>query len=327
MTENRDLPDEAARDLLLATIALKYTQSNSITIATGGQLVGVGCGQQSRIHCVQLAANKAQLWHLRRSPLVQALPFREGIGRPERDNAIDLYLRDEMTPKEREAWLASFAQEPAPLSAEERESWLARLQGMSLCSDAFIPFRDTDRPLGGGRGRLHRADGRLDPRRRGDRGGERVRAADDLHRRAPVHALARRETSSGVSSERDPSTRSAAASASGRGGKTGLGIAIDQHAGTVRREDAVGRVFDCRGASGRDADSPQRFEIDVRRRLTVPDLLGGDGRLEAAGDPGQLEHEVDDRPVRGGSQSRAGSRSAMRRTASTAPSSSGRWRR
>jgi len=143
VTENRELPDEAARDLLLATIALKYTQSNSITIAAGGQLVGVGCGQQSRIHCVQLAANKAQLWHLRRSPLVQALPFREGITRPERDNAIDLYLRDEMTPKEREAWLASFPEEPRPLSAEERAGWLGQLQGMSLSSDAFIPFRDS----------------------------------------------------------------------------------------------------------------------------------------------------------------------------------------
>ena len=143
VTENRELPEEAARDLLLATIALKYTQSNSITIALGGQLVGVGCGQQSRIHCVQLAANKAQLWHLRRSPLVQALPFRDGIGRPERDNAIDLYLRGEMTAKEREAWLASFAQEPLPLTPEQRSDWMAKLQGMSLSSDAFIPFRDT----------------------------------------------------------------------------------------------------------------------------------------------------------------------------------------
>lgn len=143
VTENRELPEEAARDLLLATIALKYTQSNSITIASGGQLVGVGCGQQSRIHCVQLAANKAQLWHLRRSPLVQALPFREGISRPERDNAIDLYLRDEMTPKEREAWLASFSREPRPFTSEQRADWLARLRGMSLSSDAFIPFRDT----------------------------------------------------------------------------------------------------------------------------------------------------------------------------------------
>ncbi|HEY5159615.1 MAG TPA: hypothetical protein VII83_00960, partial [Gaiellaceae bacterium] len=122
---------------------LKYTQSNSITIAAGGQLVGVGCGQQSRIHCVQLAANKAQLWHLRRSPIVQALPFREGIARPERDNAIDLYLRDEMTPKERQAWLESFSKEPRPLSAEERAGWLRELRGMSLSSDAFIPFRDS----------------------------------------------------------------------------------------------------------------------------------------------------------------------------------------
>ncbi|MGD0167431.1 MAG: phosphoribosylaminoimidazolecarboxamide formyltransferase [Gaiellaceae bacterium] len=143
VTENGELPEDAARDLLLATIALKFTQSNSITIASGGQLVGVGCGQQSRIHCVQLAANKAQLWHLRRSPLVQGLPFREGIGRPERDNAIDLYLRDEMTAKEREAWLASFSSEPRPLSAGERSEWLAGLRGMSLSSDAFIPFRDT----------------------------------------------------------------------------------------------------------------------------------------------------------------------------------------
>ena len=108
MTENRELSEGRRRDLLLATIALKYTQSDSITIAVDGQLVGVGCGQQSRIHCVQIAATKAQLWHLRQHPAVRALPFREGIGRPERDNAIDLYLRNEMTPKERDAWLASF---------------------------------------------------------------------------------------------------------------------------------------------------------------------------------------------------------------------------
>ncbi len=143
VTENRDLPEEVARDLLLANIALKYTQSNSITIALGGQLVGVGCGQQSRIHCVQLAANKAKLWHLRRAPRVQGLPFREGISRPERDNAIDLFLRDEMTPKEREAWLPAFSEEPSALTADERIEWLGGLRGMSLASDAFIPFRDT----------------------------------------------------------------------------------------------------------------------------------------------------------------------------------------
>ncbi|MGZ4383085.1 MAG: phosphoribosylaminoimidazolecarboxamide formyltransferase [Gaiellaceae bacterium] len=143
VTENRELPEGAARDLLLATIALKYTQSNSIAIAFGGQLVGVGCGQQSRIHCVQLAATKAQLWHLRQHPAVRSLPFREGIGRPERDNAIDLYLRNEMTPRERDAWLGSFEREPRPLSQDERYDWLARQRGMSLSSDAFIPFRDT----------------------------------------------------------------------------------------------------------------------------------------------------------------------------------------
>jgi phosphoribosylaminoimidazolecarboxamide formyltransferase/IMP cyclohydrolase len=143
VTDSRELPDEAARDLLLATIALKYTQSNSITIAVDGQLVGVGCGQQSRIHCVQLAATKAQLWHLRQHPAVRSLPFREDIGRPERDNAIDLFLRDEMTPRERDAWLGSFETEPRPLGRDERCDWLARLRGMSLSSDAFIPFRDT----------------------------------------------------------------------------------------------------------------------------------------------------------------------------------------
>jgi phosphoribosylaminoimidazolecarboxamide formyltransferase/IMP cyclohydrolase len=162
VTENRDLPDDAARDLLLATIALKYTQSNSITIAVGGQLVGVGCGQQSRIHCVQLAAGKAQLWHLRRNPKVRSLPFREGIARPERDNAIDLYLRDEMTPKEREAWLQSFSEEPKPLTAAERAEWLGRLRGMSLSSDAFIPFRDTvDRSAAVGVGYIAQTGGSI----------------------------------------------------------------------------------------------------------------------------------------------------------------------
>ena len=173
VTENRELPDAEARDLLLATIALKYTQSNSVTIAVGGQLVGVGCGQQSRIHCVQLAANKAQLWHLRRSPLVQALPFREGIGRPERDNAIDLYLRGEMTAKEREAWLASFSREPRPLTPEQRSDWLSGLEGMSLSSDAFIPFRDTiDRAAAVGVGYVAQTGGSI-------RDGEVIEAANE----------------------------------------------------------------------------------------------------------------------------------------------------
>ncbi len=143
VTGNRDLPESARRDLVVAMIALKYTQSNSVCLALDGQVIGMGAGQQSRIHCTRLAASKADLWWLRHHPRVLGLCFRQGIGRPDRDNAVDLYLGGAMTPAEERLWRESFEVVPEPLSAEERRAWLDTLEDVSLGSDAFFPFRDS----------------------------------------------------------------------------------------------------------------------------------------------------------------------------------------
>ncbi len=143
VTENRELPEAAKRDLLLALITLKYTQSNSVCFVRDGQTVGVGAGQQSRIHCTRLAGQKADAWALRRHPRVLALPFAEGLRRPERDNAIDVYLSDEYEDLLREgAWQRVFTERPAPLTREEKRAWLDRQSGLSCGSDAFFPFGD-----------------------------------------------------------------------------------------------------------------------------------------------------------------------------------------
>lgn len=143
VTQNRDLPDSARRDLVVATLAIKYTQSNSVGLAVQGQAIGIGAGQQSRVHCVRLAAAKADLWHLRQHPRVLELKFRKGLKRAERINAIDLYLQEDATPQELQAWEASFAQVPVRLTAQEKRAWLDKLQGVALSSDAYFPFRDS----------------------------------------------------------------------------------------------------------------------------------------------------------------------------------------
>ena len=142
VTKLRDIPDSATRDLIVALITLKYTQSNSICLAVDGQAIGVGAGQQSRILCTRLASGKADLWQLRRHPKVLDLPFREGLGRTECDNAIDGYLRDDLIAQEEANWLTSFSDVPVRLTAEEKQAWLARAGGVCLASDGFIPFRD-----------------------------------------------------------------------------------------------------------------------------------------------------------------------------------------
>lgn len=142
VTENRSFTEEAKRDLILAQITLKYTQSNSVCFALGGQVIGVGAGQQSRIHCTRLAASKADRWFLRQHPRVLSLQFREGIKRPERDNAVDQFLEDHLSPAEQYAWQQNFTQEPERLSYHEKREWLNLLDGVSLASDAFFPFRD-----------------------------------------------------------------------------------------------------------------------------------------------------------------------------------------
>ncbi|MBN1306390.1 MAG: phosphoribosylaminoimidazolecarboxamide formyltransferase [Chitinispirillaceae bacterium] len=142
VTKEKSFPDDAVRDLLVAQIALKYTQSNSVCFALGGQVIGVGAGQQSRIHCTRLAASKADRWFLRQHPRVIGLAFKEGIGRPGRDNAIDQYLETNLTPAEQFLWQENFVNEPERLTADEKREWLTLMRGVSLASDAFFPFRD-----------------------------------------------------------------------------------------------------------------------------------------------------------------------------------------
>jgi phosphoribosylaminoimidazolecarboxamide formyltransferase/IMP cyclohydrolase len=142
VTEEKDLPPEAVRDLLVATIALKYTQSNSVCFALDGQVIGLGAGQQNRVACVDLAAGKTETWFLRQHPDALALPFRKGLNRAEKINAIDLYIRGDMSEIERAAWETALSRVPPPLSEEQKREWLGNLTGVSLSSDAFIPFRD-----------------------------------------------------------------------------------------------------------------------------------------------------------------------------------------
>jgi len=141
-TKAREIPAEARRDLLVALTTLKFTQSNSMCLAVDGQVIGVGAGQQSRIHCTRLASSKADTWYLRQHPAVLNLPFREGLVRPERDNAIDGYLRDDLSPAEDDVWRQSFDQAPERLTREEKREWQRGLTGVAMGSDAFIPFRD-----------------------------------------------------------------------------------------------------------------------------------------------------------------------------------------
>ena len=141
VTEEKTIPAEAKRDLLVALITLKYTQSNSVCYAKEGQAIGVGAGQQSRIHCTRLAGNKADLWHLRQHERVLALPFLDSLGRPDRDNVIDVYLSDEAEDV-LEHWQQYFSHRPEPFTREEKKAYLSTLRGVSLGSDAFFPFGD-----------------------------------------------------------------------------------------------------------------------------------------------------------------------------------------
>jgi phosphoribosylaminoimidazolecarboxamide formyltransferase/IMP cyclohydrolase len=143
VTENKQLPETAKRDLLIALITLKYTQSNSVCYAKDGQAIGVGAGQQSRIHCTRLAGNKADIWHLRQHPKVLGLQFKEGIRRPDRDNTIDVYISDDYEDVLADGiWQKFFAVRPEPLTREEKRAYLNTVTGVSLGSDAFFPFGD-----------------------------------------------------------------------------------------------------------------------------------------------------------------------------------------
>ena len=143
VTQNKELPQSAKNDLLLALITLKYTQSNSVCYVKDGQTIGVGAGQQSRIHCTRLAGSKADNWMLRQHPKVLALQFVDGIRRPNRDNAIDVYISDEYEDVLADGvWQQTFKVRPEVLTAEEKKEWIAKLSGVSLGSDAFFPFGD-----------------------------------------------------------------------------------------------------------------------------------------------------------------------------------------
>ena len=142
-TKNKLFTDEARRDLIVALITLKYTQSNSVCYAKDGQAIGIGAGQQSRIHCTRLAGQKADNWWLRQCPKVMTLPFKEDIRRADRDNTIDLYIGDEADDVLRDGtWQQFFTERPEPLTREERQAWIAQNTDVSLASDAFFPFGD-----------------------------------------------------------------------------------------------------------------------------------------------------------------------------------------
>ena len=142
-TKNKNITDEAKRDLLIALITLKYTQSNSVCYAKDGQAIGIGAGQQSRVHCTRLAGNKADIWHLRQAPQVLNLPFKPDVRRPDRDNAIDVYISDEyMDLLGGDDWKRVFTKKPPVFTKEEKDAWLAQVKGVALGSDAFFPFGD-----------------------------------------------------------------------------------------------------------------------------------------------------------------------------------------
>jgi phosphoribosylaminoimidazolecarboxamide formyltransferase/IMP cyclohydrolase len=143
VTKQKDLPESAIRDMFIAWITLKFTQSNSVCYVTDGQTIGVGAGQQSRVHCARLAGSKADLWRLRQHPQVLALPFKEGVKRPDRDNAIDQFLQPDVTHEEKKNWVNVFTEIPKQLTTEEHRAWLDGLTDVTLGSDAFFPFRDS----------------------------------------------------------------------------------------------------------------------------------------------------------------------------------------
>ena len=142
-TVNKEIPAAAARDLLISLIVLKYTQSNSVCYVKDGQAIGIGAGQQSRVHCTRLAGNKADIWWLRQNPKVLALPFKDSIRRPDRDNTIDVYISDDYEDVLADGvWENFFTEKPEPLTRAEKKAWLAELKDVALGSDAFFPFGD-----------------------------------------------------------------------------------------------------------------------------------------------------------------------------------------
>jgi phosphoribosylaminoimidazolecarboxamide formyltransferase/IMP cyclohydrolase len=143
VTDNKEIPPEAITDLIVGTTAVKYTQSNTIGFAVDGQAIGLGAGQQSRIHCARLAGDKADKWFLRQHPTVLGLKWRKRVGRAEKNNTIDLFLQEKITPNEQQIIESTIEEVPPRFTPEERSDWLSNLKGVALSSDAFMPFRDT----------------------------------------------------------------------------------------------------------------------------------------------------------------------------------------
>jgi phosphoribosylaminoimidazolecarboxamide formyltransferase / IMP cyclohydrolase len=143
VTRNAEFTAAALRDALVALITLKYTQSNSVCLVTDGQTIGIGAGQQSRIHCMRIACAKADLWRLRQHPATIGLPFRSGLRRPEQDNGIDLYLSDDRSAKDVERWSVLFETMPARLTPDQKHQWLGEFKSAVMGSDGYIPFRDS----------------------------------------------------------------------------------------------------------------------------------------------------------------------------------------
>jgi phosphoribosylaminoimidazolecarboxamide formyltransferase/IMP cyclohydrolase len=143
VTKKKEFPANAVRDLIICTATIKYTQSNTIGFAFDGQAIGLGAGQQSRIHCTRLAAEKADRWFLRQHPTILGLKWRKGVARAERNNAIDLYLQERLNSFEKENLKAAMEKVPPQLTYEQKREWLKGLKGVSLSSDGMVPFRDT----------------------------------------------------------------------------------------------------------------------------------------------------------------------------------------
>jgi len=142
-TQHRELTADAKRDLILAQIAVKYTQSNSVGFSKNGQMLGIGAGQQSRVDCVKLAGRKVATWYLRQHPKVNNLPFKKDVKKVDRINARVRYIEGDFTPQEKKEWDQSFETVPEPLTQQDKEQWLTTLKGVSCSSDAFFPFRDS----------------------------------------------------------------------------------------------------------------------------------------------------------------------------------------
>ncbi len=162
VTDNKELPDSAIRDMILSMITLKYTQSNSVCYVSGGQVIGCGAGQQSRIHCTRLAGDKADIWYLKQHPKILGLKFKKGVGRPERDNSIDLFIRNDVTEYELNMLKDVLEEVPERLTQKDKEEWLKGLKDVTLGSDAFFPFRDNiDRAFRSGVKYIAQAGGSL----------------------------------------------------------------------------------------------------------------------------------------------------------------------